>query len=141
MRVDFYHLASVPLERALPSICEKLLAQGERLLIVAAPEQLDRLDSELWTFAADSFLPHGREGEGQPILLSPEPKAVNGAANIALADGRWHEEALGFERAFYFFDGGLIEEARATWRALNGRAGVEPHYWKQDERGKWVEGP
>src|SRR5687767_9056872 len=105
MQVDFYHLARSPLERVLPSICEKILQAGERLLIVADPALLERIDEQLWTCPPDSFLPHGRDkAEDQPILLSGEPLAANGAANIALADGAWREEALGFRRAFYFFD-------------------------------------
>lgn len=142
MRVDFYHLTARPLEQVLPSICEKVLAAGERLLVVAGADRLARLDEALWTYARDSFLPHGRERpEVQPILLSAEPDRANGATNIALADGRWRDEALGFERAFYFFDDSGRDEARAAWRALKGRPEVEPRYWKQDERGKWVEGP
>ena len=142
MKVDFYHLARSPLERVLPAICEKVLQAGERLLIVAGPDLLERIDEQLWTSAADSFLPHGRErAESQPILLSEAPVASNGASNIALADGEWREEALGFERAFYFFDDGRRDEARETWRALKDRAEVEPRYWKQDESGKWVQGP
>jgi DNA polymerase III subunit chi len=141
MRIDFYHLTALPLERVLPSICEKLLDNGERLLVVADDAVLAQLDESLWTYSAASFLPHGREnGEAQPILLSPEPVAANGARNVALADGRWRDEALGFDRIFYFFDSGRIDEARASWRALKSRE-TELHYWKQDERRRWVEGP
>ncbi len=54
-----------------------------------------------------------------------------------MADGIWQEAALGFERAFLLFDGATIEDARATWRALDGRDGIERRYWRQDEGGKW----
>jgi DNA polymerase-3 subunit chi len=140
--VDFYHLAASPLERVLPSIAEKVLAAGGRLLVVAEPGLLARLDEQLWSYARDSFLPHGRDRpELQPVLLAAGPEPANGATNLALADGRWREEALGFERTFYFFDDDGREAAREAWRALKGRAGVEARYWKQDERGKWVQGP
>ena len=142
MIVDFYHLTASPLERVLPSVAEKVVAGGERLLVVAGSDQLARLDELLWSYARDSFLPHGRErAERQPVLLSTEPEAANGATNIALADGRWRDEALGFARAFYFFDDNGREAAREAWRALKGKAEVEARYWKQDERGKWVQGP
>jgi DNA polymerase III subunit chi len=139
--VDFYHLTSTPLERVLPAICEKVLAQGERMVVVAEPTLLARLDEQLWTYSKDSFLPHGREGgERQPILLSETVEAGGGAANVALADGEWRDEALGFARAFYFFDTGHVDTARAAWRALKDRADVESRYWKQ-VAGKWVQGP
>ena len=142
MIVDFYHLTASTLDRVLPAIAEKVVAGGQRLLVVAGPDQLARLDEQLWSYARDSFLPHGRErAEGQPVFLSPEPAPANGAANIALADGRWRDEALGFDRTFYFFDNDGREEAREAWRSLKGRPEVEARYWKQDERGKWVQGP
>jgi DNA polymerase-3 subunit chi len=145
MLVDFYHLASSTLEQVLPRICEKLLAEGEKLLVVAGPDQLAMLDALLWKYKRDSFLPHGRSQgpapERQPILLSSETEAVNGASNIALADGKWREEALDFARAFYFFDQSHLDEARASWRALKDGPEVQRRYWKQDEGGKWVEGP
>ena len=144
MLVDFYHLTASPIERVLPRIAEKLLADGERLLIVAESALLDQLDTHLWSYARDSFLPHGRHDglapEQQPILLSPEPEPLNAARNIALADGRWRDEALTFDRAFYFFDSAHIDEARQSWRALKGKPEAESRYWKQVE-GKWVQGP
>lgn len=141
MRVDFYHLASSPVERVLPSICERVIAGGGRLLIVAGAEQLDRLDRQLWAYSPGSFLPHGRDGASQPILLASGLDPENGARNVALADGIWREEALAFDRIFYFFDAARLDEARASWRALNAHPDAELHYWKQDERGRWVEGP
>ncbi|HYJ81385.1 MAG TPA: DNA polymerase III subunit chi [Allosphingosinicella sp.] len=142
MIVDFYHLTASPLERVLPSIAEKVVASGERLVVVAEGELLARLDELLWSYAKDSFLPHGREqAESQPVFLSSEPLPANGATHIALADGRWREEALGFARTFYFFDNDGRDSAREAWRALKGRPEAEARYWKQDERGKWVQGP
>ena len=55
-------------------------------------------------------------------------------------DGKWRDEAFGFERAFLFFDNSTIDAARGTWRMLGERDGVERHFWKQ-EGGRWVEGP
>ena len=142
MIVDFYHLAVSPLERVLPSICEKVLASGERLLVVAEAGLLARLDEQLWTYSRDSFLPHGRERpESQPILLSDVVEAANGATHLALADGSWRDEALGFARTFYFFDNGSRDEEREVWRRLKGRDEVESRYWKQNEQGRWVQGP
>ena len=145
MLVDFYHLTDTPLERVLPSICEKLLGRGERLLVVASPDLLVQLDAQLWAQPKDGFLPHGRSDglrpESQPILLSAEPEALNGALNVALADGQWRDEALSFARTFYFFDAATLSGARQAWRALRGKEAVESRYWKQDDARRWVQGP
>ena len=142
MRVDFYHLTRLPLERALPSICEKVLADGGRLLIVAADEALRaNLDRLLWTYAPHSFLPHAQLGAGddaaQPVLLAPDVNAANRARNVALADGEWRDDALDFDRTFFFFDEARLRPARAAWQALKGRDGVEPRYWRQNDQGRW----
>ncbi|HEX8584641.1 MAG TPA: DNA polymerase III subunit chi [Allosphingosinicella sp.] len=141
MIVNFYHLASTPLERVLPLVCQGLVGQGERMLVVGDEALIARLDEQLWTFAADSFVPHGRErAEAQPVLLSTEPVAANGARAIALAGGEWREEALGFDKAYVFFGDEGLDAARGLWRTLKGNKAVEPRYWKQVD-GKWVQGP
>ena len=142
MQVDFYHLTAQPLDRVLPRIAERVVEGGGRLLVVAESEvQRIGLDKLLWAYTPESFLAHGQAGgQGdaiQPILISGVPAATNDARNIALADGIWREEALGFDRAFHFFDDDRIAEARLAWKALADRDGIERRYWKQSDSGKW----
>ncbi|HEX8302234.1 DNA polymerase III subunit chi [Sphingomonas sp.] len=142
MQVDFYHLTHTPLERVLPQIAEKVLESGRRLLVVAGDaEARGKLDQLLWSYRPESFLPHGLapgpDDARQPVLIADTCEAANGARNIALADGVWRDEALAFDRAFHFFDEDAIAEARAAWKALADRDGVERRYWKQDENGRW----
>jgi DNA polymerase III subunit chi len=143
--VDFYHLTASPLEKVLPRICERLLAEGGRLLIVAEPHVLDPLDEQLWCYVPASFIPHGRAGgasdERQPIILAETIDAGVAAPNIAIADGIWREEALKAERVFFFFDEGRLHAARPAWTALKQRHDVERRYWKQDAQGRWLQGP
>jgi len=141
MQVDFYHLTVQPLDRVLPRIAERVVETGGRLLIVAESEaQRGALDKLLWTYSPESFLPHAEAGgddSAQPILIAETTDATNNAGNIALADGLWREEALGFDRAFHFFDADRITEARAAWKGLADRDGVERRYWKQNDEGRW----
>jgi DNA polymerase-3 subunit chi len=142
MQVDFYHLTRMPLERALPQIAAKVVGSGARLLIVAADEdQRTALDRLLWNYAPDSFLPHAQLGSAaddrQPILIAPDVNAANRARNIALVDGEWRDAALDFDRAFHFFDEDHIRPARAAWKDLAARDGIERRYWKQNEAGRW----
>lgn len=141
MQVDFYQLSSTPIERVLPRIAERVLESGGRLLVVTGDEsQAAALDRALWTYAPESFLPHARVGAGgeaiQPVLIANTCEAANGARNIALVDGMWRDEALAFDRAFHFFDDATLGAARAAWRALKGRDGVQPRYWRQED-GRW----
>lgn len=146
MQADFYQLTRDPAEKILPALAQKILSDGGRLLVVSSDEaQLTVISSALWTAKPSSFLAHaiadGGPGDAaQPILLSFEPDAANGARYIALADGEWRDEALGFDRAFYLFPPDCTENARAAWRALGDQDGVVRKYWRQ-EGGRWVEGP
>jgi len=70
MRIDFYHLTSAPLEKVLPSICEKLVANGERLLVVAGERQVEGLDAELWSYGPESFLPHALDRQYRRSALA-----------------------------------------------------------------------
>lgn len=135
MKADFYHLTLSPLEKILPIIAERVLARGERLLIVADDDGLlDRVDRLLWTFSADSFVPHARD-DSAPIRLGQD--VAPGYANLALIDGIWRDAALEFPRVLYFFDQETLAAARRAWRDLTTVAGVERSYWQQDEAGKW----
>lgn len=140
MQVDFYQLSRDPTEVVVPMLAAKTLQAGQRLLVVSADDPLTAKISEWLWAAAESFLAHGLAGgphDGrQPILLTDSPSPVNGAQFVILADGVWREEALGFERAFLLFDGSTIDDARATWRTLDGRDGVVRNFWRQDD-GKW----
>src|SRR5690606_39869178 len=110
-RVDFYRLTRDPVERVLPAVAARVLAEDDRLLVVAEPAmQRHAIDEALWTLQPASFLPHGAAGSPdeaiEPILIAGTLDAAppNGARLVALADGEWREAALGFDRAFLFFD-------------------------------------
>ena len=141
MRVDFYQLSQTPVEGALPQLAVKMREAGARVLVVSADAaQLQRIGTALWA-VKDQFLAHGPAGgphdARQPILLADRLDAPNAATFLALADGLWRDGAEGFERVFLLFDGATIDQARATWRSLDGRDGLERHYWRQLAPGKW----
>ncbi len=143
MRVDFYQLGEAPLEQVIATICDKLLAQQERAIVIAADEgQLARLDRVLWDQGPPTFLPHsvsgGSDDARQPVLLSTSAEPANRARNLLIADGKWRDSALAFHRAFYLFDQATIAQARDAWRSLAGKDDVERHYWANED-GRWVE--
>lgn len=142
MQVDFYQLAGTPPEQVIASLAEKILETDNRLLVVADDETfLVRLDRMLWDQGPANFLPHGLSGGAedarQPILLSSSPDAPNQARHMLIADGKWREAALTYDRSFYLFDDSTLEGARLAWKLLAGREGIERRYWAQ-EAGKWV---
>ena len=142
MRVDFYQLGEATAESVIASVGQRLLGEGQRLLVIAEEVALlARLDRLLWDQGAASFIPHGLAGgnddSAQPILLSSGSDAPNLARNVLIADGIWREAVLGYERAFFLFDGESLEAARLAWKLLAGRDAVERHYWGHED-GRWV---
>lgn len=143
MRVDFYQLSRDPVEAVVPLLARATKQAGERMLVVSADDEaLARIDRSLWETAPEAFLAHGMAGEPhaarQPLLLSNEALAVNDARYLVLADGKWRDEAKGFERIFLLFGDEAIENARQCWSMLGREGGMERHFWKQ-EGGKWRE--
>ena len=140
MKVDFYHLTRSPLDRVLPRIAQRLHDDGERLLLLSEDaDQRRHLDMLLWTYAPDSFLPHAEAGAGddacQAVLIASEPTDANAARNVAIVDGHWRDAALTFDRAFHFFGEDHIAAARAAWKGLADREGIERRYWRQGDGG------
>ncbi len=148
--VWFYHLQRQPLERALPTLLERSLARGWRAVVQAVSEpRLEKIDELLWSYAPDSFLPHGTQKDGepetQPIFLTL------GADNPNRADVRFFVENAELApiladvgsapgaRAILLFDGNddaAIAAARIQWRQLKD-AGHALSYWRQSDDGKW----
>src|SRR3984893_9741835 len=140
----FYHLDRQPLERVLPDLLERCLERGWRAVVqVGSEERRDALDSHLWTYREERFLPHGTimdgSAEAQPIWLTVGPENPNGASVRFLADGVEMAEIQTYARDVFLFDGNdedTAQRARAWWMAVRA-AGHEATYWQQTERGRW----
>lgn len=142
--VLFYHLERQPLERVLPSLLEKTLERGWRAVVqTGSQERLEALDTLLWTYHDDSFLPHGtaKDGPGdkQPIFLTEADDNPNAASVRFLVDGADTRTLDGYARVVYLFDGRIaeaVQAAREAWTAAKD-AGCEVTYWQQGDGGKW----
>ena len=141
--VGFYHLRSMPLERALPSILERALAAGHRIVVIAgSAERVEHLNDLLWTYSDAGFLPHGsaRDGnaERQPVWLTERDENPNDANMLVLVDGAQSAALGSFARCCDIFDGNdeaAVAAARRRWQEAKG-AGHTLVYWEQID-GKW----
>ncbi|MGA0595739.1 DNA polymerase III subunit chi [Enterovirga sp. CN4-39] len=144
--IFFYHLQRQPLEAVLPRLLEKSRERGWRALVrVGSEERLSALDDHLWTYADESFLPHGTAREADapehPVLLTTEEANRNGAEILFLVEGAPLPSDLGgYSRVMYLLDGSneeAVAGGRQAYRALR-EAGHELSYWQQDEEGRWA---
>ncbi|MGB3752330.1 MAG: DNA polymerase III subunit chi [Parerythrobacter sp.] len=141
MRMDFYQLSRDPVEAVVTLLAQKVLAAGKRGLVVSGDaDQRAAIGTALWA-QPECFLANGEAGDEhaarQPLLLSANCEAANGATNVLLADGIWREESEAFARTFLLFDDATVDAARELWRKLDGREGLERNFWKQDG-GRWT---
>lgn len=142
--VRFYHLTRTSLDRALPQMLEKTLERGRRAVVRASSEErVEALATGLWTYNDRSFLPHGSlkdgRGELQPIWLTTQPGAPNGAEVLFLTDGSKAEDLDGFTLCAILFDGHdeeAVAAARGQWSGLK-ETGHDITYWQQDDDGRW----
>lgn len=142
--IHFHDLAGRPLVPVLAGLLEPVVAAGERAVVVAGSEErLQAVDSGLWTYRPDSFLPHGTAADGhpewQPVWLTVREENPNGASVLVLLDDA---EAYGldaFARCLYLFDRGSPEgreAARERWRRYRD-AGHALRFWELGPGG-WV---
>ncbi|HEY3778930.1 MAG TPA: DNA polymerase III subunit chi [Rhizomicrobium sp.] len=146
--VLFYHLEKRSLEDVLPALVERTLAHPWRSLIrTESAERAEAIDNLLWTWSEESFLPHGRMGDGdpaaQPVLITTEEGNPNGAEVVFFVGGAlphvWDDGTAGLARIVILIDGrdaAALAAARNAWSAANA-FGHDVTYWKQSTGGKW----
>jgi DNA polymerase-3 subunit chi len=142
--VLFYHLERKPLETVLPQLLELTVQRGWRAVLQASSEErLEALDTHLWTYAEESFLPHATKKDGfaarQPVFLTTGDDNPNGASVRFCVDGAVAGEFTSYARVVYIFDGrnpDALQQARGEWKRAKA-AGCTVTYWQQAESGRW----
>jgi len=142
----FYHLQGQRPENVLPTLLEKSLQRGWRVVVQGSSEErIEALDAHLWTYRDDGFLPHGtwREPEAaqQPVLLTLTESNPNAANVRFLIDGApMPADPESYARIVLLFDGDdeeAVAAARGHWSDAKAK-GFEATYWQPDAQGRWV---
>lgn len=142
----FYHLQGQRLEGVLPTLLEKSLERGWRVVVQGASEErIEALDAHLWTYRDDGFLPHGTwreaEAQAQPVLLTLTDSNPNDSRVRFLIEGApMPADPESYQRIVLMFDGDdeeAVAAARVHWSEAKAR-GFDVTYWQPDENGRWV---
>lgn len=140
--IRFYHLQTRSIDQALPDIVQKALSAGHRIIIrTSTAEEAERLNQHLWTFRADSFIPHGSKKDGhadrQPVWLTAENDNPNGAQVLVMTAGQDAPDIEAFTLCCDMFDGRdetQVDAARQRWKKYKDK-GHALAYWQQTETG------
>ena len=141
---------AAPRVRALlPRLLEACLARDWRAVVqTASPQESAAWDEWLWTYAPNSFLPHGcadaKHAEDQPICISHSDAAPNKAQALFLLEGSARADADKFQRCIYVFEDSTDKKdwcaaMEEKWQALCA-AGASPVWW-QRAGGRWQKRP
>lgn len=151
VEISFLHLKTRRVEDALPTLIERSLSRGWRVVVQATSDaRLRALDAHLWSYRPESFLPHGGANDPSPETLpiylttcadNPNDADVRIFVEGAVMPSVLEGEAAPRRRAVLLFDGDNADDlanARAQWKELR-EAGKTLVYQQQDESGRWVE--
>jgi DNA polymerase III subunit chi len=148
MKIDFYILDQASGQKSLHFACrllEKAYAENQRVYIqVNSKEEAERLDTFLWTYRDDSFLPHNLYDQAThscppPIQIgyNETPKDYSNSNNILLNLSR---EIPGFFKQFervieiVFSDSRVQQLARERYRYYRDQGyEMNTHKLKADE--------
>lgn len=142
--IRFYHLQQKTLDHALPEILSKALDTERRVVVKASDaEQVQKINDLLWTYRADSFIPHGSAKDGyeseQPVFLTESDDNPNGAEILILTGGATSEKISDFSLCCEMLDGNdadAVSAARDRWKSYK-EDGHEITYWQQNAKGGW----
>ena len=140
--IGFYHLTRTGPDQALPRLLARTLDAKQRAVVLCGgPDRVAALDTALWLSTDADWLPHGTPHTGnadlQPIWLTTEDEAPNGARFLFLIDGSQSARLSEFDRVFDLFDGAdeaSVVAARTRWTAAKA-GGHALAYWQQTPRG------
>jgi DNA polymerase-3 subunit chi len=141
----FFHLQSRPLEQVLPTILDRALSRGQRVVVeVSSQERLSAVDDHLWTYSDESFLPHvtamEADAASNPVVLTTHAHNPNAAQVRICAEGVRIPDAMqDYERVVLIFDGDdpdALTAAREDWKKARA-SGLAASYWQQDDTGRW----
>lgn len=142
--VRFYHLQKQSEQQVLPMLVRKAYEQGHRIVVKCNnSEQVEAINAHLWTFDANSFLPHGCAKDGhaemQPIWITDQDERPNEADVLILMHGATSDKMHDFTLCCEMLNGQDaqgVQDARTRWKMYKEQE-FEVTYWQQSDRGAW----
>jgi DNA polymerase-3 subunit chi len=138
MHIVGYHHSVSPLEKVLPKLLEKVLASGQRAVVMAGDDQtLKAIDMFLWTYSKSELIPHGTAEDGnptlQPVWLTCTEENPN-TANVLIVVGDLRPTHLSmFQKTLI-----LCPEWTASlteWASTHGALTL----WAEQQQGGWAQ--
>lgn len=122
--ISFYQVMNATpasVDATLPALLEKALASGKKILVrCPSTERAFRLNESLWSYRADSFLPHGMTEDGhvenQPIFITDKVENPNGADILVVLSGAEAPDFSNYLRVLDMFEASDVQQDHARAR-------------------------
>ena len=147
--IIIYELAKTEPIQVVPALVKKCLENQWKVVVQCASEELrDDLNSLLWTFEKESFVPHGTEADGfpekQPVFLTHKCENPNGA-KVKMMLGMIEVDEIAsisdFDRYMIIIDekDPQIVKVRDEFCEHLAKAGHQAKCQNQNSNGEWSE--
>lgn len=141
--IRFYHLKTQTVSEALPAILMKALSGGRRVVVRLGDDKaVETLCDHLWTYRADSFIPHGSAKDGhaanQPVWITARDENPNGA-DVLVTTHAMETGPGDFGTICEMItdhEPDSVTAARGRWKTYKD-AGHDVTYWLQTDAGGW----
>ena len=139
--VRFYHMERSTLESTLPALLNKAIQQGNITVQSTTVQNVESLNSHLWIFDPNSFIPHGSSKDGnaerQPIWLTDKQENLNKSEILILTHGATNDNIKDYKLCCIMLNGNdenAVAEARQRWKQYKDE-GFDITYWQQGQNG------
>lgn len=140
--IRFYHLQQSTIDQALPLIVAKAYEKGHKILIHCTDQaSANHIDTVLWTYDPNSFLPHDCGNESTaPVYITNTQDNKNNADVLIILGGQAPANMNEYALCCDIFDGAKddqLQAARARWKKWRDEKDLTLSYFQQNENGGW----
>lgn len=145
MEVVFYALYSTPVDKAIPTLLQKIYDSSLKVHILCQDdEQLQTLDDSIWTFTPLAFLPHASVltsthfPNKNPIWLSMDTTFINSPDIMISTVPIFLEKLENIKKIIFFYD--MNFDSKNQFENMQ-KSYIQKKYnvilWIQNAKGGW----
>lgn len=139
MEVNFYQVDDIIYKSIAPLLIKVLEDNKKALIYCENDKQIEEIDNGLWSFSKTKFVPHATHKEKDhskhPIIITGQQQNHNNAEYLIKFLEAEGDFVKGFEKTFYFFGSGNIDEARKLWAKYK-KQSCKLNFYKKNQD-KW----
>ena len=135
-----YKLTNNPWKKVFPKLLEGVVGKGNKVHVLCSADKIKEIDDIHRTYEQLAFLPHGTSEDShvinQPIVLSSQSQALNGAKILAITNGNIPTNYQEYDKMLFVFDASQYQSIPNVVSQLE-KNGIKKNYFIQNAQGAW----